>query len=269
MFDEVPEWSTRYTLRRDAARHICRLLLVDLRRTMGGAEGRTARRRIWALRWWQWGLLARWTWRAVTGSSWVMLQARLGQLAARARLEIALLRRDRSGAENHLARYCDALAMAHRTRLLAAWGLDGSDPSAEQASVSSEGCWKPDAIGEQRAVGFHLASGSGAEAIRWSEPAAYVELPLAPGRYTITVSWLFHAPVVGERRLGFFLDEHPVPIGDVQVFDDHADIRIEIGGSSSRSRLGWVCAASRAEGDERALGIPLTRIAWAAAAHSG
>jgi hypothetical protein len=107
-----------------------------------------------------------------------------------------------------------------------------------------------------------MASGTGTEAIRWSEPAAYVELPLAAGGYTIELNWLFRPPARGRPHLRFFLNERPLPSENVRTLQDHVELHVDIPESSSPPRLGWVCTAHHAEGDDRVLGLPVTSLTW-------
>ena len=267
MFDEVPEWSGRHNLRRDVARRVCRMLLRDLSRSIALARVGSPGRRISSLRHWHWRLLRSWLVRALAGHSVVLTRAQLQRLSARLALQADLLRRNQARAEDHLARCCAAIATVERTRFLRRWARDlehdtttrpplGSTPGADA------GVWEPGRLDESHGVGFHTASGNGTEAIRWSEPAAYVELPLAAGRYKITLTWLVRPPVRGERHLAFYLDEHQVPSEDVTIHQDHAELRLDIPQSSSAPRLGWVCTAHRAEGDYRPLGLPVMSITW-------
>ncbi len=81
MFDEVPEWSGRHSLQRDASRRICRLLTRDLR-AAGASSGRVSR-----LREWHWGLLAVWAWRSVAGDAAVLVRAPVQRMSARLLLQ--------------------------------------------------------------------------------------------------------------------------------------------------------------------------------------
>jgi hypothetical protein len=267
MFDEVPEWTGRHNLEREAARRVCRMLLADLRDS-GASGGRG--RRLSALRRWHWRVLRSWLVRAVAGDTNVLIRAQLRHFSARLGLQLDLLRRDRARAEEHFARCCAAIATVERTRFLRRRSRDlgrnatGRPPPGAE-SLGRAGRWAPGRLDEVHGVGFHASSGNGAEAIRWSEPAAYVELPLAPGAYGIGLNLLFPPPVRGEQQLRFYLDEKPVPSENVRIHDDQVELRIDIPESSSVTRLGWVCAAHRAEGDHRALGLPVVSLTWAPA----
>jgi hypothetical protein len=265
MFDEVPEWSGRHRLQRGVARRVCRMLLLDLRRELksAGSPGR----RFSSLRHWHWSLLRSWLVRAIAGPSVVLMQAQLHRLSARLALQVDLIRRNHSRAEEHLARCCAAIATVERTRFLRKWFRDlkhntTSRPPLGNTPRSRAGRWKPGRLDESHGVGFHTASGTGMEAIRWSEPAAYVELPLAAGSYKIKLNWLFRPPVPGEPRLCFYLNERPLPSEDVCTRQDHVELRVDIPKSSAEPRLGWVCAAHRAEDDDRPLGLPVTSLTW-------
>jgi hypothetical protein len=267
MFDEVPEWSGRHKLRRDPARRVCRMLLVDLGRSIALERVGSSGRRLSSLRHWHWRLLRSWLVRALAGHSVVLTRAQLQRISARLALQADLLRRNQARAEDHLARCCAAIATVERTRFLRRWARDlehgtTTRPPLGSTPGSDAGVWEPGRLDESHGIGFHTASGNGTEVIRWSEPAAYVELPLAAGRYKVTLTWVFGPPVRGELHLAFYLDEHLVPSEDVTIHQDHAELRVDIPQSSSAPRLGWVCTAYRAEGDHRALGLPVVSITW-------
>jgi hypothetical protein len=267
MFDEVPEWSGRYSLERDVARRICRMLSFDLRDvSASGGRGR----RLSDLRRWHWRLLRSWLVRAIAGHSNVLMRAQLQRFSARLALQLDLLRRNQARAEEHLARCCAAIATVERTRFLRRRSRDlkhnrTKRPTLGDTSLSPAGRWAPGRLDESHGVGFHMVSGNGAETIRWSEPAAYVELPLAPGAYEINLNLLFRPPVRGEQHLRFFINESPVPSENVRTQEDHVELHVDIPESSTAVRLGWVCAAHHAEGDHRALGLPVVSLTWAPA----
>jgi hypothetical protein len=266
MFDEVPEWSRRHALRRPVARRVCRMLLHDLRDSIADNRAESRRRRLSSLRRWQWRLLRSWVVRAVAGNSVVLMQAQRRRFSARLALRADLALRKRARGEVHLVRCCEAIATVERMRFLRRWdgerrGANGR--SVDDAPSSRTGTWQPGLLDESHGVGFFEASGGGADAIRWSEPAAYVELPLVPGRHVITLNWLFRPPVDGEPSLRFYVDERPLASDNVAIRDDRVELRVDVPESSSPVRLGWVCAAHRVDGDYRRLGLPVVSVAWA------
>jgi hypothetical protein len=267
MFEEVPEWSRRHGLRRDVARRMSRMLLHDLRRTIAAGSAEEPRPRLSSLQHWHWRLLRSWLVRAVAGDSVLLLQAQRHRLTARVALQADLLLRNQPRAERHLARCCAAIATVERIRFLNRWsrtrqGGTTIRPHSSDAILDGSGEWKPGRLEEDHGVGFSEASHAGADAIRWSEPAAYVELPLVAGRYRITLSWLFRPPVRGARELTFYLDDRPLPSADIRTWKDRAELHVEVPDSSPPARLGWVCAAQHIEGDGRMLGLPVTSISW-------
>ena len=267
MFDEVPEWSRRHDFRRDVARRVSRMLVRDLRRSLAAGSTESSRRRLSSLRRWHWGLLRSWLLRAVAGHSVELMQAQRRRLSARLALQVDLLLRNKARAEEHIGRCCEAIATVERTRFLRTWARNlerdkASRPSPRDAPWSQSGVWKPGRLDEDPGVGFHAASGTGAEAIRWSEPAAYVELPLAAGPHRLRLDLLFRPPVVGEPGVRFYVNERPLPGKNVRLGHDHFELRVDVPESSSPLRLGWVCAAHRAEGDRRRLGLPVVSVAW-------
>jgi hypothetical protein len=182
-------------------------------------------------------------------------------------LQVDLLLRNQSRAEEHLARCCAAIATVERTRFLRRWERSlEHDATSRRASsdalANGFGQWTPGQLDEDHAVGFYEASGTGTEAIRWSEPAAYVELPLAAGRYEITLNWLFRPPVRGARDLTVYFNDLPLRSDDVRISQERAVLRVDVPDSSRPTRLGWVCTAHRGEEDDRTLGLPVASVTW-------
>jgi hypothetical protein len=266
MFEEVPEWSRRHNLERDVARRICRMLLLDLRRSTAVETLRGPVRLFTLLRHWHWKLLAAWLGRAVAGHSAELIRAQLQRVSSRIALQVDLLLRRQSRAEEQLARCCEAIATLQRTRFLRTLARDvthnTTTPTSLADSGGATGLWTPGLLAERHAVGFHMASGTGKEAIRWSEPAAYVELPLAAGRYKLELNVLFQPPPRGRARLRFYLNERRLRSENVRILPDRIELDVEVPASAAPLRLGWVCAAHRGEGDDRALGLPVTSLSW-------
>ena len=77
------------------------------------------------------------------------------------------------------------------------------------------------------------------------------------------MSWLFPQRVVGQPCPRFYLDERPIPAENVSLRRDFVELRVDVPESSSPPRLGWVCPANRAGGDDRSLGLPIVSLRWA------
>jgi hypothetical protein len=268
MFDEVPEWSRRQMLRHTVARRVCRMLLRDLRGSIEVASAESPRDRLSSLRHWHWRLLRSWLVRATAGHSIALMRAQRRYLTSRVALRVDLLTRNRARARVDLGRCCDAIATLERTRFVRTWARNlergkASRPRLDDVPARDSGLWEPGRLHEAHGVGFHPASAAGAERARWSEPAAYIELPLAAGRYVMRLSWLFLPQVDGEPSPRFYLDEQPIPAEHVSIRRDFVELRVDVPESSSPPRFGWVCAANHADGDDRALGLPVVSLAWA------
>ena len=267
MFDEVGEWLRRHMLRRRVARRVCRMLLRDLRRSIEVGSEDSGRRSLASPRDWHWRLLRSWLVRAAAGHSRALMRGQRRLLATRVALQVDLLTHNRARAGVHLRGCFEAIATVERTRFLRTWAHTlerdrSSRPPLDDALVADSGLWGARQLGEAHSVGFHPAEAVGAEAIRWSEPAAYVELPLAAGRHVITLNLLFPPLASIEPRPRFYLDEQPIPARNVCIQRDFVELRVDVRGSSSPPRLGWVCAAHRAESD-RLRGLPVVSLAWA------
>ncbi len=268
MFDEVPEWSRRHMLRRSVARRVCRMLLSDLRGSIELASAESPLRNLSSLRDWHWSLLRSWLVRAAAGHSIMRARAQRRYLTTRVALQVDLLTRNRAQARVHLGRCCDAVAMVERTRFARAWARnleddEASRPPLDDVPARDSGLWEPGRLDEVHGVGFHSASAAGAERIRWSEPAAYVALPLAAGRYVMRLNWLFPPQFDGDQSPRFYLDERPIPAERVSIRRDFVELRVDVPESSCLPRLGWVCPANHADDDARMLGLPVVSLAWA------
>jgi hypothetical protein len=248
MFAEVPEWFMRH-VDRAAALRVCRMMIRDLRRSIGPN--------------WPWNVLRGWLWRGVAGRWSLLIPAYFRRLSARLALQRHLLLRNRPGAEVSLERCCGAIATVQRTKFIRRWALEGRDNTAGMAKLGPVGEWRPGARIENRGVGFHSAPAEGNEAIRWSESAAYVELALPAGRYEIELKWVFLPHMAGGAQLSFYVNERPLATEDVRIDDDRARLQVRIPDSSDApSRIGWVCSAHHEPGDHRTLGLPVTSLTW-------
>ena len=267
MFDEVPEWSRPP----HAASRRCTPGLPHAAARPGpfdgGRERGRPRGRLSSLRHWHWWLLRSWLLRAVAGHSVVLMRAQLPATLRWSALQVDLLRRN-GGAPRSTSR-----AAARRSRR---WSAPGSCAGGPAISSTTDEAARtpatrppatqvsgiPDGSTKRHGVGFHAASGAGTEAIRWSEPAAYVELPLAAGGYTIKLNWLFPPPVAVNRASASTSTNGLCPSENVRIRQDHVELHVDIPESSisAAPRLGL--PPHHAEGDDRALGLPVTSLTW-------
>ncbi len=247
MFDEVPEWSMRRQFDRAVALRVCRMLLRDLRRSR--------QRLLWPSSW-PWSTLRGWLWRAAAGDYWVLIPAHTRRLSARLAAQLHLLLGNGARAEEALTRCCGAIALVERMKFVRRWARE-EHGNAKGATLDSVGVWKPGQA-DDRGVGFHMV-----EATLWSEPAAYVELPLPAGRYEVELRWLFRPLTRGAPLLSFYVDERPLTNEEVRILDDRALLQVEIPDTpQAPPRIGWVCSAHREPGDHRTLGLPVTSLTW-------
>jgi GT2 family glycosyltransferase len=261
MFEEVPEWSSRLNFRREVARRMCFMLLRNLRYTIL-LRRRQGWRRSDSPHFAHWRLVRTWLWRAVAGPSTGIGRAWARQGRAEVLLRLDILRRDRRRLEERYAACNCSISTLERVRCRRRWIRDRRDASGNGTSHAKRaGSWRPGLLDEPHGVGFHLASGSGSDAIRWSEPAAYVELPLAAGPHVVTLEWAFYHPGV-QHDLSFYVDEHRVPDERVALTQDYAELWFETSDPTVPTRLGWVCTPFVAQADNRALGLPVRSIHW-------
>jgi hypothetical protein len=244
------------------------MLLEDLRLSIEDTSAKGRSEAIAAVRQWHWRLLKSWLLRASAGQSGLLMLGQRYLLTTRLALQADLLTRRRARAEVHLARCGDAIAMVERARFLRAWTRDlersrASGGPREEVPVVDSGRLDAADLDETRAVGFRPASVFDEAALRWSEPAAYVELPLPVGRSVVRLRWLGSSLLHGEPRPRFFLDERPIPPEDVALGRDCAELRVHVSESPSPTRLGWVCRATPSDRGDRPLGLPLVSVDWA------
>lgn len=111
-----------------------------------------------------------------------------------------------------------------------------------------------------RMVGFHLLESYQSIPMRWSGPAAMVELQLGRGQKRIAIDCAPVRPPLSKVKPAFFIDEVPVP-NDRLSYSEHGAVIALQERSPGRLRLAWVCEPFAARSDRRRLGLPVTRIA--------
>ncbi len=247
--DETPpEWLTRG----DWDRKLAAALLTCLRRF---ALARPLS--VMMPGWWR-EVLNRWI-VAARGITWSRLWANLQIPWRRALLGAAAI----AGSRSHLM-YCyenfiGAVIHAQRLKEIEAHLPALNEVPCRQGGVTA------DNIGQQRRIsGFHLLESHRSVPMRWSRPAAVIELSVPPGSSGIAVQC---APVrrkLERLRPMFFINEVPVPAGRIAFSDHRAMISLE-GAPAGVLRLAWVCRPFRAVRDTRRLGLPIVRISVAPA----
>jgi Glycosyl transferase family 2 len=111
-----------------------------------------------------------------------------------------------------------------------------------------------------RMVGFHLLESYQSVPMRWSGPAAMVELQLGCGQKRITIDCAPVRSPLSRVKPAFFIDEKPVP-NDLLSYSGHGAVIALQERPPGRLRLAWVCEPFAATHDTRRLGLPVTRIA--------
>jgi hypothetical protein len=111
-----------------------------------------------------------------------------------------------------------------------------------------------------RMMGFHLPESYQSAPIRWSGPAAIVELP-PPGEHDrIVIDCAAVREPLEHVRPMIFINATPVP-RDRVLFDRHSAVISLDGQGPGPLRLAWFCKPFPAPGDKRRLGLPVHRIA--------
>ncbi|QIF02029.1 sulfotransferase family 2 domain-containing protein [Roseimicrobium sp. ORNL1] len=279
LFEEVPEWSARQHYRRSAARHMARLLWrelgfekqaplpplpssspqadaeADASKSTTKSES-TRRRNLFtaSLRWYACSLLGAWR---------IILPAWLGRWRTELALRWHLRRGNRDRAMQAYHACWSHLVALRRGHFLRRWARREELKTSSRKGTPE--MWRhqlrfPGLSTAPAGVGFHLGepAPSLGETLRWSEPAAYVELPLQKAGYRIHLRWL---PLEVTPRVRFYLNEEPIPQENLEWRGDGYDIRVK---SPSRGlqRLGWVCTSYEAPQDPRALGLAVRSLTW-------
>ncbi len=228
VLDEVPEWTERENWNRDTAQRMVELTLRD-----GDIAG--------AFRWLPAAVAGPWF-------EWLVTFFRTAFLFCRVNWAAHFQPVDSLRAT--LLRY-DA-ALVHLQRLSGLFN--------DTHHLSPVTAWTPDRISKLPIAGFHLAEIWREVPFRWSEPAAMIELPIAPGHYQIRLDYL---PIISakKKRLRFYINEEAVDARAIEHFHDHTVLTIEVPNASA-IRLGWTCSRANAPGDSRKLGVPLREISW-------
>jgi hypothetical protein len=96
---------------------------------------------------------------------------------------------------------------------------------------------------------------------RWSEPTAFVWLPLYEGRYRINIEWLEVRHLLPLDLLNLELDDCPIDRGLIEI-NDHSLIIEVVSSSKALHKLSWAVTPFPASNDSRLLGLPVRKINW-------
>ena len=109
-------------------------------------------------------------------------------------------------------------------------------------------------------VGFHLRESYQSIPLRWSRPAAMVELELMRGQKRISIDCAPVREPMPQLKPAFFIDGIPVPDARLSYSEHGAVIALQER-PPGRLQLAWVCKPFAAVHDSRRLGLPLIKIA--------
>jgi hypothetical protein len=240
---EAPiEWSARGDRRRDLARHVLRLIAVEV------AQARRER----SVPVVDWRLGLRWAAAAITGGRVGQVAAFFDVFARRAQLWWAERFARRSELAFRFERY--VAAVIRRARLQQA-----DEFVARRRRVQTGELWNASPEGGDAGAGFHDCERFGDVPFRWSQPVAAIGVDLRPGRYVVHV-----------YSLGVQLADSPPPpalyfngrrvadltiSGEGNVISFYVDVR-----GASKNWIGLVCPPRSAPGDSRLLGLPLVSV---------
>ncbi|RBP39734.1 hypothetical protein DES53_109161 [Roseimicrobium gellanilyticum] len=201
--------------------------------------------------------LFRWLARGLLGSWAPLLSAHGRVLRAYALLNFALWREDREGAERALPKLCKALTSRRRRQL-----LRQHQPSHPRSAdpIPPSGDWIPENNTPMVCAGFHATETWRDAPLRWSKPAAMVELHLQKGKHEVTLEWM---PRATPLHIQFFINEKPLKPAAVKIGKRKARLRFRLN-REGQVRLGWVCNPHHSPDDPRRAGVAVRRLIWAA-----
>ncbi|HSI62641.1 MAG TPA: hypothetical protein VLE43_05965 [Candidatus Saccharimonadia bacterium] len=201
--------------------------------------------------------LCSWAARGLLGTSAPLLSANWRVWRAHASLLLALRRNDHVRAEKALPTLCTALASRRRRQL-----LRGHMPSLllQEGPIPGSGEWIPESNTPVVCAGFHAAETWRDAPLRWSKPAAMVELRLQKGKHEVTLEWMTRATPL---RIQFFVNERALDPASVKLGKQKARIRFRVNREGA-VRIGWVCNPHRSPDDSRRVGVALRRLSWTA-----
>jgi hypothetical protein len=154
---------------------------------------------------------------------------------------------------NRFEDYIAALVHAQRLKEIAA------RPCSSGPAMFVGGIAADDPHLEPHMAAFHLVERHNSLPMRWSEPAALVELSVPAGSCRIGIHCAPVRKPLEALSLMFFIDETPVPRNRIAFHGHNAVIALDRA-SPGALRLAWVCERFAAPGDARHLGLPLTRL---------
>jgi GT2 family glycosyltransferase len=261
LFEEVPEWSARHQYRRSTAFRMVRMLWHAFSGREQSSEANTAEPKRKVTRQELLISLRRWSACAVLGAWRLILPSWLSWMRGQRELRRHLKRGNREGALQAYFQCWSKLVSLRRGRFLRRWAKqeDASPPARPKSSVLGLADIRfPGLATAPAGVGFHLGESVSGETLRWSEPVACVELPLAKGKYRVTLRWL---PLQESPSVQFYFNEQPIPKEALRWKDDSVEIRLQ-SPARGNQRLGWICPPCHAPHDARALGVAVQSIAW-------
>ena len=136
----------------------------------------------------------------------------------------------------------------------------GPPPADSESEILGSEILAADDRNAGHMVGFHLRESYQSIPLRWSRPAAMVELELMRGHKRISIDCAPVREPMPKLKPAFFIDGIPVPDARLSYSEHGAVIALQER-PPGRLQLAWVCKPFAAVHDSRRLGLPLTKIA--------
>jgi hypothetical protein len=200
-----------------------------------------------------------WSMIAATGAGWAWRAAEFRVKLNRLLLAATLLAGSRTLRVRRFTAWVASIIHAQRLHEITA--RRARPPPADlPPEVSGSEILAADDRHAGRMAGFHLLESYQSIALRWSRPAAMVELRPVHGQNRISIDCAPVREPMGKLKPIFFIDGTPVPDARLNLSEHGAVITLQ-GRPPNRLRLAWVCKPLAAVRDSRRLGLPLIRIA--------
>lgn len=211
-FGRAGEWAQRASYRTSPARALCRAVV------------RTGSNGLWPPRLATYGYrqavaLSRWGPTALLGIRWHLWKAR--QALAMTRLRVWWWRSDDERGYRAYRDHWAAIIRYCRLEFLATY-----PPSATPAPPD---CWRYELarVEEDRLVGFYEPESWNGQEFRWSEPAALLEVSIAPGSYEVTLGVLTGGRVRRDAQPTVFFDGHKTRAYSADVSGRSVSFRVD------------------------------------------
>ena len=238
-----PEWSQRGDWDRSLARALatCLRSFGQARPTSVVSSG-------------LWREMLYWSGVAAGGAKCSILLADLRVALRRVLLSAAAIAGSRSRLMRWYEELVSAIIHARRLREVASWLPASNNVPCPLGDATADNVGRG-----RRMAGFHLLESFNSIPMRWSAPAAIIELAVPFKCVGIGIHCAPVRPPLSRLRPMFFVNEVPVPASHIELSDYCAVISLDRT-PSSILRLAWICQPLNEPRNGRRLGLPIFKI---------